>query len=61
MEWIGFDKETRERWEVTDSNQIQLFARAAFVAIARWILSGADCPDGDATDGYSEYELANFN
>ena len=57
MRWIAQDDEDSSERPVTEKRTLRELRRCAQIAIARWLLSGLDCPDEAATDGVSE-ELA---
>ena len=58
MKFWAIDEETREIQRVTEPRTVKEASRCVGVAIGRWLLSGLDCPQQDATDGVSEYEAS---
>ena len=59
MRWVASDEEIPEERLVTEPRTIKELRRCAHTAIGRWLLSGLDCPDYEATDGVSEEAAAN--
>jgi hypothetical protein len=58
LRWIASDEEIPEERVIEEPRTLKELRRCAGVAIARWLLSGQDCPDFEATDGVSEEEAA---
>lgn len=58
MNWYSINTEERTLSPVTEIRTLKFLSRAVSIAIGRWILSGLDCPDENATDGVSLEEAA---
>ena len=58
MNWYSIDPDTRQVTEITEPRTITELSRCVATSIGRWLLSGIDCPDEQATDGISETEVA---
>jgi hypothetical protein len=58
MIFMSIDEETRTATEISEPQTIALISRMVATAIGRWVLSGVQCPDCDATDGISAEESA---
>ena len=54
MRWISTDDEVPEERAVTERRTLKELRKCTYVAIQRWLVSGVDCPDEEATDGISE-------
>jgi hypothetical protein len=55
--WIATDDEISEERLVEEPRTLKELRRCVGISIARWLLSGIDCPDYEATDGVSEQEV----
>ena len=58
MNFYSVDEETRSASEITEPRTLSQVSRIVGTAIGRWLLSGEDLPDYQATDGVSEFEAA---
>ena len=58
MQFYSVDEETRLASEITEPRTVAQASRIVGTAIGRWLLSGLDLPEWDATDGVSEFEAA---
>ena len=58
MNFYSVDEETRSASEITEPRTLAQVSRIVGTAIGRWLLSGLDLPDMEATDGVSEFEAA---
>jgi len=58
MHWTAIDEEITEPRNIEEPRTVKELRRCAWTAIARWLASGIDCPDDEATDGVSEMEAA---
>lgn len=56
MEFFSVDSETRTTTQILEPNTLSKLSRISVIAIGRWLLSGLDAPDAQATDGVSEFE-----
>jgi hypothetical protein len=60
MKWYSKAEEHEKYSPMTESQTLRICGLIVGVAIGRWILSGIECPDAEATDGVSEEESANY-
>lgn len=60
MKWYSTDDPKEKYSPMTEAQTLRVCERIVGVAIGRWLLSGIDCPDAEATDGVSEQESANY-
>lgn len=56
MTFYSIDKQTSTISIIQEPQTLAAVSYVAAVAIARWLSSGLDCPDANATDGISEVE-----
>jgi len=53
LNWRAQDAEVSTIRTVDDPRTVKELSRCAVIAIGRWLMSGLDCPDYEATDGVS--------
>lgn len=58
MEFYSIDPEARTMSVIAEPRTLAQASRIIGTAIGRWLLSGLDLPEWDATDGVSEQESA---
>jgi len=58
MTFYSVDGEVRSMSVIEEPKTLAICARMMGTAIGRWLISGADLPDWQASDGVSEYEGA---
>lgn len=58
MKFYSIDQESHSMSEIDELKTLALISRMMGTAIGRWLLSGFDLPDMNATDGVSEAEAA---
>lgn len=56
LAFTASDEEILEPRPVGEPRTVKFLARCGIVAIGRWLMSGEDLPDAEATDGISEEE-----
>lgn len=58
MNWYFRDTDTKKYFPLTEVRTQKACQQIVGIAIGRWLLSGLDVPDSEATDGVSEVEAA---
>jgi hypothetical protein len=60
MKWYSKAEEHEKYSPTTEAATLKAVTQVVGISIGRWLLSGIDCPDAEATDGVSEVEAANY-
>jgi hypothetical protein len=53
LNWRAQDAEFLQERPVDEPRTVRELGRCVGIAIGRWLMSGLDCPDYEATDGVS--------
>ena len=60
MNWYSKAEEHEKYSPMTERDTLRACVQIVGIAIGRWLLSGIECPDAEATDGVSEQEAASY-